>query len=53
MAICHDKLSHIRYAAEKNLNDLNNLYIRTAITQRNKHKLLTIIYYNRKKSNNI
>ena len=49
MAICHDKLSHICYGAEMNINDLNNLYIRTAITQRKKNKLLTIIYYNRKK----
>ena len=49
MTICHDKLSHICYGEENNNTNLNNLYIRTSITQRNKHKLLTVIYYNRKK----
>ena len=44
ITIDHDKISHICYNVENN-NDNNEKFIRTAITQRNKHKFLTIIYY--------
>ena len=44
ITIEHDKISHICYNVENNNNN-NDKFIRTAITQRNKHKFLTIIYY--------
>lgn len=47
MAISHDKLLHLCYGAEN--TNLNDTFIRTSITQRNKHKLLTLIYYSPKK----
>jgi len=47
ITISHEKLSHICYNFEKDNN--YDKYIRTAITQRNKHKFLTLIYYTPKK----
>ena len=49
MTLPHDKLSHLMYNVEKINNDPNNKFISTSITQRNKHKFLTIIYYTPKK----
>ena len=43
--IPHDKLSHICYNIATFNNDCKNKFIVTSITKRNKHKLLTIIYY--------
>ena len=43
--IDHDRLSHICYNIETFNNDCKNKFIVTSITKRNKHKLLTIIYY--------
>ena len=43
--IPHDKLSHLFL----NLNNDNNKYLRCAITQRNKHKFLTLVYLSPKK----
>ena len=45
ITISHEKLSHICFKKE---NDINEQYIRTAITQRNKHKFLTLVYYSPK-----
>lgn len=50
MTISHDKSSHICYNIDKCNNDINNKYISSIITQRIKHKFLTIIYYSPKKS---
>lgn len=47
MAFPHDKLLHLCYGGEN--TDINETFIRTGITQRNKHKFLTIIYYSPKK----
>ena len=47
MAISHDKLLHLCYNEED--TNLNDSFLRTAITQRNKHKFLTLIYYSPKK----
>ena len=44
MAIPHEKLSHLFYYCDK-----DNKYIRNAITQRSKHKFLTIVYFSPKK----
>ena len=49
MTISHDKLLHLCYSAEN--TEMNDSFIRTAITQRNKHKFLSIIYYSPKKNN--
>ena len=49
MTISHDKVLHICYNIEKNSENINNKFVRTAITQRNKHKFLTLIYYTPKK----
>jgi hypothetical protein len=49
MTLTHDKTAHICYNIEANNNDINNKYISTIITQRNKHKFLTIIYFSPKK----
>lgn len=49
MPISHDKLQHICCKEEYSNNDGKNKFIGTAITQRNKHKFLTIIYYRPKK----
>ena len=46
MTISHDKLLHLCYSAEN--TDLNDTFIRTAVTQRNKHKFITLIYYSPK-----
>ena len=46
ITISHEKLSHICFNNESNDNDK---YIRTSITQRNKHKFLTLVYYSPKK----
>lgn len=48
ITISHDKLSHICFNCEKN-NNKDEKYIRTSITQRNKHKFLTLVYYTPKK----
>ena len=48
MTISHDKVLHICYNIEKNTENYNNKFIRTSITQRNKHKFLTLIYYSPK-----
>ena len=49
MTLSHDKTDHICYNIEKNNNDINNKYISTIITQRIKHKFLTMIYFSPKK----
>ena len=49
MTISHDKLLHLCYSAEN--TEINDTFIRTAITQRNKHKFLSIVYYSPKKNN--
>ena len=47
ITISHDKLSHICYNFENNID--NDNYIRSSITQRNRHKFLTLVYYTPKK----
>ena len=47
ITISHEKILHLCYNNEKYNNDKN--FIRTAITQRNKHKFITIVYYSPKK----
>lgn len=47
ITISHEKLSHICFNIENNNN--NDNFIRTAITQRNKHKFLTLVYFSPKK----
>ena len=50
LTISHEKLLHICHNVENNYdNDNDNKYIRTALTQRNKHKFLTLVYYTPKK----
>lgn len=49
ITISHDKLLHICFNCEKNNNNDDEKYIRTSLTQRNKHKFLTLIYYTPKK----
>ena len=49
MNLPHDKLTHLMYNVDKLNNDSNNKFISASITQRNKHKFLTIIYYCPKK----
>ena len=49
MTISHDKVLHICYNIEKNNENYNNKLVRTAITQRNKHKFLPLISYTPKK----
>ena len=39
------ELSHICYNIATFNNDCKNKFIVTSITKRNKHKLLTILYY--------
>lgn len=46
ITISHEKLSHI---CINNEIDNNEKYIRTSISQRNKHKFITIVYYTPKK----
>lgn len=46
VTLSHDKLSHICY--NENNNDKDK-YIRTSITQRNKHKFITLVYFTPKK----
>ena len=46
IAINHEKVLYICYDIES--NNERNRFIKTAITQRNKHKFLTIIYYSPK-----
>ena len=48
LTISHEKLLHICHNVENNY-DNDNKYIRTALTQRNKHKFLTLVYYTPKK----
>lgn len=48
MTISHNKLTHLFF----NNNDINNdnkEYLRCAVTQRNKHKFLTLVYFSPKK----
>ena len=47
LTISHEKLLHICHNVESN-ND-NDKYIRTSLTQRTKHKFLTLVYYTPKK----
>ena len=47
IAISHEKLSHLCFNNEKNEND--ETYIRSAVTQRNKQKYITIVYFSPKK----
>lgn len=42
MTIPHEKLSHLFTIIE---NDNENKYIRSSMTQRNKHKFLTLVYF--------
>lgn len=48
MSLSNDKTGHICFNIENN-SDINNKYISTSITQKNKHKYLTMIYYYPKK----
>jgi hypothetical protein len=45
VTIYHDKLCHICYNIRNKENNEKDNYIRTAITQRIKHKFLTIVYF--------
>ena len=45
VTIDHDKLCHICYNIRNEENNDKDIYIRTAITQRIKHKFLTIVYF--------
>ena len=45
MTINHDKILHICCNVENDDNCFNSKFLRFAITQRNKHKFLTIIYF--------
>ena len=45
VTIDHDKLCHICYNIRNKENNEKDNYIRTAITQRIKHKFLTIVYF--------
>ena len=45
MTITHDKILHICYNVDDDDNNFNSQFLRSAITQRNKHKFLSIIYY--------
>ena len=47
LTISHEKLLHICHNVESN-ND-NDKYIRISLTQRSKHKFLTLVYYTPKK----
>ena len=47
IAISHEKLSHLFFNNEENEND--ETYIRSAVTQRNKQKYITIVYFSPKK----
>ena len=46
MTISHDKISHLCNSFK---NDNNDNYTHISITQRNKHKFLTFIYYSPKR----
>jgi len=47
VTLSHEKVSHICFNCENNNN--NEKYIRTSITQRNKHKFITLVYFTPKK----
>ena len=47
LTISHEKLLHICHNVES--NNVNDKYIRTSLTQRTKHKFLTLVYYTPKK----
>lgn len=47
LTISHEKLLHICHNVESNNDD--DKYIRTSITQRNRHKFLTLVYFTPKK----
>ena len=47
VTLSHEKLSHICFKSENNNNNEN--YVRTSITQRNKHKFITLVYFTPKK----
>ena len=46
ITISHEKLSHLCFNNEKDNN--NETYVRSAVTQRNKHKFITIVYFSPK-----
>ena len=46
VTISHEKLSHLCFNNEE--DNSNETYIRTAITQRNKHKFITLVYFSPK-----
>jgi phage terminase large subunit-like protein len=43
ITITHEKLSHLCFNNEE--ENSNETYIRTAVTQRNKHKFITLVYF--------
>jgi 5'-AMP-activated protein kinase regulatory beta subunit len=43
ITITHEKLSHLCFNNEE--DNSNETYIRTAVTQRNKHKFITLVYF--------
>ena len=45
LTISNEKLCHVFYEFESNYKNNNNKYIKSSITQRYKHKFLTLIYY--------
>lgn len=47
ITISHEKLSHLCFNLENSNN--NEKYIRTSMSQRNKHKFITLVYYSPKK----
>ena len=47
ITISHEKLSHLCFNHENSNN--NEKYIRTSMSQRNKHKFITLVYYSPKK----
>ena len=49
VTLSHEKLSHICFKCEDNNNNSDEKYVRTAITQRNKHKFITLVYFTPKK----
>ena len=50
LTISHEKLSHAFYELDNEYKNKENKYIISSITQRYKHKFLTLIYYTPKKN---
>lgn len=48
MTISHDKLTHLFFNCTNDINNNKNTYLRSAVTQRNKHKFITLVYFSPK-----